>query len=259
MKLTWYGTAAVMLESGGTRIVFDPFLGMPYEEEPFRREHLSASYRTASAVLVTHGHFDHIYDIPAVYHDSETPIYATKTPCETLKRRGVGEEKLRLIRPGDHLELGSFRITVYQGRHCRFDSGVIRKTVFKRDTLRHINRLVELLQLNKQYAENGETLFYEIEAEGKRIQLMGSMGMDEDTDYPIGADAMILPFQGTGDPAASVRPIIDKLKPKSIYLDHYDDAFPPMSSLIATDDFVTEMHDRGIATVAMEQGSVYYL
>ena len=28
MKLRWYGTAAVMLESGGYKLAFDPFLGM---------------------------------------------------------------------------------------------------------------------------------------------------------------------------------------------------------------------------------------
>lgn len=258
MRLSWYGTAAVMIEHDGYRIVFDPFLGMPLDEEPFRREKLAAKFRTADAVLVTHGHFDHIYDIPYLYNNSDKEIYATETPCKTLREKGMGEN-LRLIAPGDSFTLGGMNITVYQGRHCKFDLGVVKKTVFKKDTARHPKKLLELLRLNKRYDENGETLFYEIEADGKRIHLMGSMGMDTDTEYPTGADAMVLPFQGTGDPSASVMPIVGKLKPKAIYLDHYDDAFPPMSSQIETSRFVTAMHKKGIPAVAMEYGKTYLI
>ncbi len=259
MKLSWYGTAAIMLESEGYRILFDPFLGMPLYDAPTRREQLQTVFRSADAVLVTHGHFDHIHDIPTLYRDSDIPVYATKTPCGTLRRSGVGESVLRQISPGDSFSLGSFRVSVYQGRHCRFDFGVVMKTLFKRDTLRRPKRLIQLWRLNKRFEENGETLFYEIEAEGKRVQLMGSMGMDAHTDYPSGADALVLPFQGTSDPCATVRPMIDRLRPKSIYLDHYDDAFPPLSSQIETSGFVAEMRGRGITAFAMEKGSVYEL
>jgi len=258
MKLSWYGTAAVMIEHNGYRIVFDPFLGMPLDEEPFRREKLAAKLRCADAVLVTHGHFDHIYDIPYLFNNSDKEIYATATPCKTLREKGMGEN-LRLIAPGDSFTPGGMKITVYQGRHCKFDLGVVKKTLFKKDTVRHPDKLLKLWMINKSYDENGEILFYEIEADGKRVQLMGSMGMDTDTDYPINADALVLPFQGTGDPSASVKPIVEKLQPKAIYLDHYDDAFPPMSSQVETNGFVTAMHKKGIPAVAMEYGKTYQI
>lgn len=257
MKLTWHGTAAVMLESDGYRIVFDPFLGMPITEDPLRRERLTEQFRSADAVLVTHGHFDHIHDIPELYYNSDIEIYATKTPCKTLKELGVGEENLRFITPPESFVLGPFRITAYQGRHCRFDAGVVAQTVFKSATLRHPNRLIRLLKLNKRFDENGETLFYEIEAEDKRIHLMGSMGMDPDMTYPAGADILILPFQGTGNPAKTVLPIIGKLKPRSIFLDHYDDAFPPMSSEIPTADFTDMVNRHGIPCAALKQQTIY--
>ena len=257
MQLSWYGTASVMLVSEGTRIVFDPFLGIPLHETLCRRRLRAIKYRTADAVLVTHGHFDHILDIPKLYHNSDIEIYATKTPCKTLLKRGVDREKLRLIAPGSQVTIGNFTITAYQGRHCRFDFGVVCKTVFKKDTLLHFKRLTELLRLNRRYEENGETLFYEIKAEGKRVQLMGSMGLDPFTDYPTGADVLILPFQGTGDPAATVAPIILRLKPKAICLDHYDDTFPPMSSHIDTVGFTAKLLHGGLPAAAMRFGKVY--
>lgn len=257
MKISWYGTASVMLESDGYRIAVDPFLTIPLHETLCRRKLHAVRYRTADAVLVTHGHFDHILDIPKLYHNSDIKIYATKTPCKTLLRRGVERDQLCAIAPGMTFTLGGFTIRVYQGRHCRFDAGVMLKTVFKKETFQNPKRLYELIKLNRRFKENGETLFYEIEAEGKRIHLMGSMGLDLDTMYPTGADVLILPFQGTYCPARTVAPIIMKLQPKMIYLDHYDNAFPPMSSHIDTLAFTASLLHNGVPAAAMKFGKVY--
>ena len=259
MKLRWHGTAAVTFESGEYTIAIDPFIGMPIgvgDEERLKSERADL-FRAVGAVLVTHGHFDHIYDIPALYKDKDIPIYATKTPIATLKSKGMDAERLNLITPVQSFSIGDFRITAYQSKHCTFDFAVILKTVFRRLTLRHPVRLIKLLRLNKAYPENGETLLYEISAEGKRIHLMGSMGMADGVQYPEGADLLILPFQGTGDPGKTVTPIVEKLKPKAILLDHYDDAFPPMSALIKTEKFEKKMASAGIPCEAIKTDKIY--
>ncbi len=256
MKLTWYGTAALVLEEDGYLIAVDPFVGMPAGVSDIQRYHSdrAAALTEVDAILVTHGHFDHIYDIPALFWDKPINIYATKTPCSTLNQHGVPENQLHIIAPGGSFRLGPFEISVYQGRHCKFDAGVIKKTVFKKATAQHPKTLIKLLRLNSAYPENGETVFYEIRANGKRIHLMGSMGMDESVVYPTAADALILPFQGTGSPSQTVQPIIAALQPKRILLDHYDDAFPPMSSQVQTDEFVIKTNGKGILTEAMQVG-----
>ena len=259
MKIRWHGTAALTIESSGTTIAVDPFVGMPLGlSDDERLWSLRAEiFRSADAVLVTHGHFDHIYDIPALYGGTDTPIYATLTPLTTLGQKGVGGGQLRLIEPESSISIGDMRITAYQSRHCVFDLAVIMKTALRRSTVCHPQRLFELLRLNKAYPEGGETLMYEIEADGARIQLMGSMGMAEGMSYPTGADALILPFQGTGDPAATVAPIIEALKPERILLDHYDDAFPPMSAQIKTEAFEIKMTSSGIPCEAMDITKIY--
>lgn len=257
MKLSWYGTASLVLESDGYKIAVDPFLTIPLKESYCRRRLHAIKYRAVDAVLVTHGHFDHILDIPRLYKNSDKEIYATSTPCKTLYRRGVPRENLHPIKPGATLQLGPFTVRVYQGRHCRYDAGVMLKTIFKKETVLNLGRLYQLIRLHRLYEENGESLFYEIEVEGKRLQLMGSMGLDVATRYPTEADVLILPFQGTSSPARTVAPIIARLRPKSVYLDHYDDTFPPMSSKINTVDFTARLQKGGIPAAALKYGKIY--
>lgn len=259
MRLRWHGTAALTLRCKGVTVAVDPFIGMPIgmSDEDRRATERADIFRAADAVLMTHGHFDHLYDVPALYAGTDTPIYATRTPLDTLRSKGADESRLRLLTPPQSFDIGDMHITAYPGKHCVFDLGVILKTVFRRLTWRHPGRLIALLRLNKAYPEGGETLFYQIEAEGRRLQLMGSMGLRDDVDYPAGADVLILPFQGTGDPAKTVAPIVERLKPKSILLDHYDDAFPPMSADIRTDKFVSKMTSQGVPCEAMDTEKVY--
>ncbi len=84
-------------------------------------------------------------------------------------------------------------------------------------------------------------MFYEILAEGKRIQLMGSANLNENENYETGADLLILPHQGRSDIDEINTVIVQKLKPKRVLLDHYDDAFPPYSAQINVDGFCQRM------------------
>ena len=65
-----------------------------------------------------------------------------------------------------------------------------------------------------------------------------------ETEYPIGADLLILPLQGRSDIADYALSFVDRLMPKMILLDHFDDAFPPISSAVDTAPFVALMAKR---------------
>ena len=67
MKLTWYGTAALLLESGRTAIAFDPFLGIAPGDSSGAPARRATALGNVGNVFVTHGHFDHILQIPAIW------------------------------------------------------------------------------------------------------------------------------------------------------------------------------------------------
>ena len=261
MKIIWTTTASLMIESEGTVLAFDPFMEMPLDkpvDKPGRPE-LIGLYRKADSVFITHGHFDHIYHFQNIYKGTDTPIYGTAAPLISLERDGLDPDQLHLIEPGYKDRFGPWEVEVLQGRHCRFDLPIVLKTLADERTRKNIKRLREIQALRKLYEEDGEMLFYELKAEGKRIQVMGSMGLDPETDYPTGADLLIMALQGRSDQDRYAMRFVEALKPKKIFLYHIDDSFPPMSGDIDTLGFEINAKKAGVTCIKPKKGKEYIL
>lgn len=246
LSVTWYGDASLVFRFGETEIGFDPFEGLPLGaiwKPPADLPHQEV-LRRVEAVFVTHGHFDHIYHIPRLYGGRGVPIYCTAAPAKTLANRGVPESQLRRIEPGWTGQVGPFQIQAYPSRHCRFDRRLIVRTVFRREFFRHPWHLAGLLGLNLAYPEAGEILFYEVACNGFRVQVMGSMNLEPEAAYPMEADLLVLPLQGRSDQDVYALGLVERLKPRAVVLDHYDDAFPPMSAQIDVGGFVENVENR---------------
>lgn len=229
MKLIWYGTASVAFESNKKRILFDPFV-------PLRGSKVATKltdYIGYKEIFVTHGHFDHISDLPKLIERSPSAyIYCTKTPADTLMKSGVPRHNIRLVRPGESFTASGFYLRLWQGRHA--DLEVASNVVFSPRVFRYAANLPLALSRHLSYQENGETLVYEILADGKRVLLLGSMNIADDINYPDSCDALILPYVGYKDNLAQAEKIISRLNPKKVIIDHWDDTFPPLTDTVDT-------------------------
>ncbi|MCC8082123.1 MAG: MBL fold metallo-hydrolase [Lachnospiraceae bacterium] len=243
MEITWYGTASIYIEVSGTSLLFDPFfkyLPEGYEADELRKQREKV-FGTAANILITHGHLDHLSSVPTLYRNKPCTVFVTDTPATTLTKQGFPKMKIHRIEPGNILQFPDVSVYVYQGKHIRFDAGLIMQKVFRLSSWKQFPRLIHLLNLNRQYKENGEIVFYEIRADGKRVQIMGSADLADGMEYPAEADVLILPHQGRSDFDSHNDAIIKELKPKRVLLDHYDDAFPPLSEMTSVDDFCRRM------------------
>lgn len=260
MQLKWYGTAALVLKEDDISIAFDPFCGLQ-PQESLHSKNLSygeQEFRKIKHVFITHGHFDHIARIPAIYKKAPLKLWCTRTPYNTLLREGMRPEQMQVIRPGEQIHVGPFTVTAYQSRHCRFDVPLIVKTVFRPKVFCHPVHLFHFLKMLLQYPENKEILLYEVLSGDKRIQIMGSLNLSADVEYPTGADILILPFQGRSDLEKCGLSIVRRLKPKKVFLDHYDDSFPPISDNISTKKFEKILRKQEkIPCRALKKGKVY--
>ena len=228
MKITWYGTATIGLDDGETKLLFDPFVRMNKRIDTTPIE----GFVGFDAVFVTHGHFDHIYSIPELAEKDKTvPIYCTKTPKNTLIGCGVSEDRFKTIKPDDIIKIGKFTIRPRKFRHIVFDPVYILTVVPQSLTM--FRRLLWQASMNRKMPEGGEIVAYEIEAEGKKIFLTGSFREYPGEVYPDDIDVLILANGGSVFVPEKTKAFIDRYKPKKIFVDHFDNAFPPVTRTVS--------------------------
>ncbi len=232
MKIKWYGTASVALETENASIIFDPYIPCKGSETPSAEE----EYLKFDNILVTHGHVDHISTLPVTVVKSGATVWCTKTPAATLINKGIPQENIKVFTHGDVLQFGDIKVTVFKSRHVVFDRDLLLSTIFSFRIFKHFGNLVKLGIESSQCKMADEIAGYLIEAEGKRIYLMGSLGWLEDVEYPKEVDLLVLPFQGTSDLMTPAMKLIEMTKPKAVFLDHFDDTFPPLSNHIDTSE-----------------------
>ena len=180
-------------------------------------------------VALTHGHVDHIYNLPEIAaRNPNVRIYCTKTPYQTLRRRGVPKDNLRKIRYGQSWLVNGVLIHALHGRHAVLPKA---SPLLALEMLRspHRGNLPFLLREHLRCPENDETVFYQIEADGKSAAVMGSLNLREEVDYPQNMDLLILPYNGWTDNYPPAVQVIERLKPKRVLLDHFDESFPPFT------------------------------
>ena len=257
MKITWYGAASLVMSEGGRSIAFDPFFCTPtgFFTDKDASELPKDVFSEVTDVFVTHGHFDHIYHLPKLSDESHFMIHCTQTPKKTLMRRGVPPERIEPAAASVTDTVSAFNVTAYGSRHCRYDFPVIIKTVFRKEFFKHPVHLARIIGAMVRFPEKGEILMYEVSCGGKRVQVLGSLGLDEHTDYPTDADILILPFQGRSHLDEYALGIVKRLKPRAVLLDHYDNAFPPVSDDIHTENFIKILSEKEhVPCFAMTKG-----
>ena len=230
MKVTWFGTASLAVEASGGRLLIDPYY--PVKGSPTRVP--ESAYLDYEDILVTHGHFDHIMSLPRILRRNSAIVHCTATPRETLLSHGVPEDRVIPFKAGDVLELQGMRVSVFQSRHVKFDKPLLRRTILNRRMLGYAGNLPEVLYGFLKYPENGEIVGFLIEGDGQSLFVMGSLNLDDATEYPTGMDLLALPYQGASDLLTPAMAVIERLKPRAVLLDHFDDAFPPASNAVDT-------------------------
>jgi L-ascorbate metabolism protein UlaG (beta-lactamase superfamily) len=237
MEITWHTTASLTVSCGGASILFDPFLPL----QGSGNDGLASKYRQAKSVFITHGHLDHLSDVPRLYEDLGVLVHCTLTPAKTLESLGFDMKKVVLAKPGDSFEDGAFRVAAKKGRHVSFDLRLVLETLLSPRMARFRSNAAMLFKLNKMFPEASETVAYEVEAASKTLLILGSLGLAGNEDYAETPDCLVLPYQGSSRLLGIASSIVERIKPKMVLLDHFDDSFPPISREVDVSPFIAHM------------------
>lgn len=231
MKIKWHGTASVTIKTENTALTIDPYLhSLNPSLSPVDVEEIKKS----DAIFITHPHTDHFSDI-ASFMGENTPVYVSQNGIDHAKKEGISTQTMLPIRAGEKYLVGDISVTTFQSRHCKFDLPLILSIVFSARTYKLAKNAFRLLGEIRRFGIRDDIYFLWIEAEGKMVALLGSAGLDKKTVYPVNADLLVFPYQGRSDMAKYSLPLIARLQPKRVLLDHFDDAFPPFTNTVKTD------------------------
>lgn len=254
MEIQWLGTASIKISAGGNSLYFDPFISMNTQQQYASID----DYADATDIFVTHGHFDHIYNIPQIWKISKCTIYCGIQVARVLLKQGISPDYIRIIDHGQVLSIPPFVIKIYKSEHIRFDIPLVARTLFNKRIVEYFKHFKNIIKLNKAMPA-GTVFAYEIVYQEKSILHFGSLNYSSDIEYPYKPALLTVPFQGRSDIDKYAIQFIKKFMPQKIFLHHFDDTFPPISSSIDTGKFVEKLIKTfpDIAIIIPEYGIPY--
>ncbi len=116
-----------VLEYNGDIVVVDCGLIFPDEEMPGidivipDMEYLRENRQKLKGFLITHGHEDHIGALPYALKEFDVPVYGTAFTIALIEHKleeaRVSSKNLVTVKPGDHVELGCFKVEFIKTGH----------------------------------------------------------------------------------------------------------------------------------------------
>lgn len=220
VKFRWLGVAGLEFEADGQALLIDPFVSRPpLMRVLFGRADPDAALVArhlprADSVLVTHPHWDHLMDVPAVVRQTRAVAYGSPDTCKLLRALGVPEQRIRPLRARDRQQLGAFTVDIYPAEHLR----ILGRPVLVgpvSDTPRLPLRL-------RDYRMDADFSFL-IEASELRLLDWSS----ETAEGAPQADILFVkPFAGERPPYAE---LLQAVRPRLVVPIHWDDFFQPLS------------------------------
>jgi L-ascorbate metabolism protein UlaG (beta-lactamase superfamily) len=230
VRVTYLGVNGYEFEASGRALLVDPYFTragltsviLQQQLEPnetritFGLRHVQ---RPVDAVLVTHAHFDHLLDVPAVLRRTNARLVAGKTAVNLARSCGVDRSRCLVVQPGDAATIGPWRIRVLSSAHDR---------IFGWLPFRGTKIQSGICPRKASDWRLGEPLAFLIEANGKRIYI--DSGGTLDVLPPPQNAPLDLAILGVALPDSRKRlpEAIPRLRPKYVLPSHQDDFFSPV-------------------------------
>ena len=235
MELKWLGTAGFQMRTQNQNFLIDPYLTRNKKASPNQPLQPSDLPET-QAIFISHGHFDHICDVPVIASQDNSKVYCGAGIASALVQNGLDRDRIFEVSKEESIfDFGEIHAQAFKSRHVKFDRLLLIRTLARI----HI-RIPHYLPLMREYPV-GQVLSWRFKVEGKTIHHFGSAGSttEELRQYEnLTTDILLVPLQGHSRICGIALEYVKALKPKLVIPHHQDDFYPPISSLVNIQPFV---------------------
>ena len=190
LELKYLGTAGWEISDGNVVVLIDPYIsrlkygggGHPDDDRPdFARDDVAQSdtdlidsiVTRADFILVHHGHFDHLGDVPYIAEKTGAKVIGTETTITILRAYGIPEDQLYAVGGGEDYQFEDFSVRVVPSIH----SALGEKHYFDSRRFDRDSDLEAPLRID-QFIEGGSLMFL-ARFDHHEVLTMGSMNFVE--------------------------------------------------------------------------------
>ena len=251
MKLQWLGTAGFQIEADGHRFLIDPYLSRNAKSKPVQGMR-PGDICGAEQIFITHGHFDHISDVPLIMAQGQASVYCSEIAAATLLREGVDSTRIHAVKEdGYTADFGGYKAQAFFSRHVKFDIPLVARALWRVGT-----GYRRLSGMHKGYPE-GQVLSWRFTINGYTMHHFGSGGStpEELESFAVNPpDLLLVPLQGHSQICDIAFEYVRVIKPRMVIAHHQDDFYPPISTAVNIDPFLIKVrkHCHGTEVRTME-------
>ncbi len=208
LQLKYLGAAGWEISDGSVVVLIDPYIsrlrygggGHPDDDRPsFARDDVAQSdtdlidsiITRADFILVHHGHFDHLGDVPYIAQKTGAKVIGTETTITILRAYGIPDDQLYAVGGGEDYQFENFSVRVVPSIH----SALGEKHYFDTRRLDRNSNLEAPLRIN-QFIEGGSLMFL-ARFDHHDVLTMGSMNFVERELEGIHPDILLAGVNGS--------------------------------------------------------------
>jgi L-ascorbate metabolism protein UlaG (beta-lactamase superfamily) len=249
MKLKWLGTAGFQVETGNHIFLIDPYLTRNPRSKPVQTIQ-PGDITGAGQIFITHGHFDHLFDVPAIMSKGITQVYCSEIAAASLLREGADGKRIHAVKEeGYSADFGGYKAEAFFSRHVKFDIPLVAKALWRVGT--GYNRFSGM---HKNYPE-GQVLSWRFTMNGFTMHHFGSGGSTTEELERLAAtppDLLLVPLQGHTRICDIAFEYVRVLKPRMVIAHHQDDFYPPISTAVDIGPFIKAVKEKCPGTEVRE-------